>query len=428
MTDMTDVPDTVDDDPGLDRDALAAFAVPSPAAELGDRFAVALAAQRARRRRRVLAIAGGGVAFAAAAAIVATLGFSAPRAGAEGTLAPSARTTARLGVRGVAVVEAGGRLDWKVAGSGDAAIEQDAGDVFYRVEHGGPFVVSTPAGDVRVTGTCFRVEVEPDAIAVVTVYEGAVEVRNAHGALAVAAGERAITAAQAAPRVAPPPTLAAAPADAGELAIRDRQQRERIAALEAQLARTTVDRTNPIAMGDVGDAPRPIEMSAGELTALAAQCRFPFDVPPIAGSTMMDEILDRGEDIAKLTDVERAAVRRTIDALQPAYQTELAALYRELTGVDADLDPATLVIEIEQKSPQAELAAAYQQLAAERAGQRPVRPVTATTSVIERYLRTAVAAADNFERSLAASVGAERARAFRRTWGMIDFAPGCPTQ
>ncbi len=48
----------------------------------------------------------------------------------------------------------------------------------------------------------------------------------------------------------------------------------------------------------------------------------------------------------------------------------------------------------------------------------PARPATAPTSVIERYLPLAAAA----------DIGAEHARAFRRTWGMVDFAPGCPTQ
>ena len=33
--------------------------------------------------------------------------------------------------------------------------------MFYRVDPGGPFTVTTPAGEVHVTGTCFRVEVLP---------------------------------------------------------------------------------------------------------------------------------------------------------------------------------------------------------------------------------------------------------------------------
>lgn len=426
------------DDDRLDPDALVAFTVPAPAADLGDRFAIALAAQRARRRRQIVIGAAAGIAVAAAAAAIAIAvvrpGSTTP-APAHGAVAATERTTARLGTRGIAVVEAGARLDWNIAGT--AAIRQDAGNVFYRVEPGGAFTVTTPAGAIRDVGTCFRVEIEPGPLAVVTVYEGAVEVVNPQGTLALAAGDRAIAAAGIAPRLAPAPALASASAATatGELAIRDREQRERIAALEAELARRgtaagAAGSTGPVAMGDVDimDAPRPIDMTRDQLAELAADCRFPFDVPPIAGSTMMDQLFDAGVRAARLTDAEQAAVRRVIDELQPAYQTQLTALYRELTGIDAELDPSTLVLEIEQKSPERELLAAYQRLAAERAGTLSPRPVTASTTVIERYLRLAVAAADNFERRLAADIGADRARAFRRTWGMVDFAPGCPAQ
>jgi len=217
--------------------------------------------------------------------------------------------------------------------------------------------------------------------------------------------------------VAREPTASPSP----DVAARDREQRERIAALEAELARV---QTGPTAMSDPQPTKRPFEMSPAELGALAASCRFPFDVPPTAGSTMMDNILAAGIRATKLTDAEQTALRRLIDELQPAYQGKLTALYKELTGSDAELDPMTLVLEIQQKSPEHDLALAYQRLSSERTG-HPVA-AAATGSVVERYLRLVSNASHLFERRLADEIGADRARAFRRTWGMVDFRPGCP--
>ena len=93
----------------------------------------------------------------------------------------------KLGHRGVAVAEAGARIDWKISPDGAAAVEQTAGDVFYRVDGGKKFTVDTAAGRVEATGTCFRVEVRDmkipkagligvaaGAVLVISVYEGSV--------------------------------------------------------------------------------------------------------------------------------------------------------------------------------------------------------------------------------------------------------------
>ena len=405
----------------LDPAILDRYEVPAPAPDLADRFMARLAREPARRARRTLVIAGA-AALAAAATLIVVLAWPAA-APAAGTVAATERTTVRLATRGVAVAEPGARLAWQVAAHGAARVHQDGGEVFYRVDRGAAFVVTTPIGDVSVRGTCFRVELEPTLV-VVTVYEGAVEVTTSLGRIALTAGERAIATRDAPPRTAPTP-VAAAPAagDApSELTLRDRVQRERIAQLEAELART---RSGPTALSGVMPARRPFDMAPGELAELAAQCRFPFDVPPTAGSTLMDNIIADGMRTAGLSDAEQSAVRRVIDAYQPAYQQELQQLYRELTGEDGALDPTTLVMEIEQKSPEKEVAAAYRRLSAERAG-LPAPRADATPTVIERYLRFAIRSADAFERQLAAEVGASRARAFRRTWGMVDFAPACP--
>jgi len=390
----------------LDPKVLARYEVPAPSPDLTDRFVARLGErEKPRRLWPVLAAAG-----ALAAAIALFVLWPTGRAVATGALSPAERTSTQLGSRGVAVAEAGARLRWTI--DRDARVEQDAGDVFYRVEPGGAFVVATPAGDVTVTGTCFRVEV---ALTVtVTVYEGSVELANSHGRITLAAGEHGTA------------TTTTAPSGTAITAVDARlaEQNARIVALEAKLQQLSGSgsATGPIAVGDVQPTRRPFDMTQAELGKLAAECRLPFDVPPTAGSTLMEKILEDGMREAQLSEVERAAVKRLIRDLQPAYHNVLANYYADLTGAETDdLDPATFVIEIEQKSPADQLAAAYKKLSAERAGQQVARG----DSVIERYLRYALKVTDDFEQKLADEIGAARARAFRRTWGVVDFRPDC---
>ena len=119
------------------------------------------------------------------------------------------RVQVAIGSRASAVLEAGAHVTW----AGDE-VTQSAGDVFYRVDHGAPFRVHTPAGDVQVLGTCFRVRVAGSqeesavntrdlksgivgaslsALAFVAVYEGKVAVSHAGQSVTVAPGERAQT-------------------------------------------------------------------------------------------------------------------------------------------------------------------------------------------------------------------------------------------
>src|SRR5262249_13838709 len=167
-------------------------------AGFADRVLAARRAPAPRRPRWVLATLAAGLA----AALVAALWH---RGGIEkGTVAVLERTEIPLGRGAVAGAEPGAALAWGVD-DGAARIEQTRGDVFYRVERGGPFVVATPAGTVTVKGTCFRVEVTEMKQAVigaavgaaamaavlVTVYEGRVLLANEHGATEVRAGEKA---------------------------------------------------------------------------------------------------------------------------------------------------------------------------------------------------------------------------------------------
>jgi hypothetical protein len=144
----------------------------------------------------------GAGALAIAAGVALWLRSSGPPSVGEATAAE--RTQVAVGARASAVLEPGAHVKW----SGDD-VTQDHGDVFYRVEPGAKFNVHTPAGDVTVHGTCFRVKVREGAdmngrdvkagvagavttaLAFVAVYEGKVSVSRAGQSVALGPGESA---------------------------------------------------------------------------------------------------------------------------------------------------------------------------------------------------------------------------------------------
>ena len=126
----------------------------------------------------------------ASLAAVAALGIDPGRPPRAGAVVASERQTLTIGDRAIAVLEPGSDVSFSV--KGDAArVILPRGDVFFRVEPGAPFVVATPAGDVEVRGTCFRVEVGPTQAVIVTVYEGKVILANEHGRTEIVAGQSA---------------------------------------------------------------------------------------------------------------------------------------------------------------------------------------------------------------------------------------------
>src|SRR5258708_7036385 len=98
-----------------------------------------------KKRGRAFAIGITLVAMAAAAVIIPGR-LRTP----HGEITADARVQRELGPRVIGVLEPGAHVTWK----GNELV-QDSGDVFYRVEPGGPLVVHTPSGDVNVLGTCF---------------------------------------------------------------------------------------------------------------------------------------------------------------------------------------------------------------------------------------------------------------------------------
>ncbi|MBC8069576.1 MAG: FecR domain-containing protein, partial [Deltaproteobacteria bacterium] len=182
--------------------APAGFAERVTGVWIDERRGIATSRPRGRRAAAIAsAVIGLAVLLGIAFAWRATAGHA-----TTGSLSAYARASASIGERAEVVAESGAELRWDVARDGGARVEQSRGVAFYRVEHGAPFEVSTPHGSVRVTGTCFRVEVEEmgrsgyfkagaagavlAAAVVVTVYEGGVVLARDGHEVALAPGDR----------------------------------------------------------------------------------------------------------------------------------------------------------------------------------------------------------------------------------------------
>ena len=350
------------------RDALEHW----PAQEPPERFAthtlaaLDAGAHRPRRRARAWALAG---AAAVAACLVVWGASLRPR---HGHLAADARQQLSLGGRVALVAERGARLDWAWSmGGRSARVVQAEGEVFYRVDAGGPFTVETPYAAITVSGTCFKVEVAPmasnkgllaaaavGAVAgglVVTVYEGHLRVENGRGALEAAAGDRVHAGQAAAPALALEPTPAGlmatrsapsggAPQTPEAVAAREQAAQVQVAALQARVRSleqergVLASRLASAAMGPLGGEPndgRPPsekyrDFTQAELRALASKCELRTDLPPLHAEpwTMSPEL---GAQL-HLSDTEQATATAAVNRLREDAVAKVRALYVEATG------------------------------------------------------------------------------------------------
>jgi hypothetical protein len=448
---------------------LASWATSDPPAGFVDRVVAATrqrAAPTAARRHRRSIAAVTLAAVAAAAALVLLRGSGGPGDGtrgiAEGARVVADRETIALGARGVAVAEAGSELTWTVSAARAAEVHQARGDVFYRVEKGGPFLVETPFGQVIVRGTCFRVEVLDMNVArqtwiggamgaalaatiLITVYEGRIRVVNARGHADARAGERIALGAGAAPErlptgpsgasgsvaaVEPPPSDTAT---LDELRRRDQSHRGEIALLRARVQ--ALESPGAAAEAGVGSAHKQgnkkvFDLSQDELVAMAKECELRFDIPGYgAEPRLMD---DKLAATANLSAADRAIYDQTVRKENEQYMASLRALYQELAGDAGDnLDAVALYMEILHKSPTADYEAARKQLAEERAGMvaRPADTTGHGRSVVERMLRLQSSAGNTLEQLLAAQLGPDKAHQIREAgWagGDDSILYGCP--
>ncbi|HMG23406.1 MAG TPA: hypothetical protein VK607_18860 [Kofleriaceae bacterium] len=460
--DPADAGDAGDPLPANASDVLAGWATSEVPIGFVDRVVVATHGGRAalpprRARRSIVAAAAATVALLAVATATDVI---APRyivneLPSDGARVVQARESIALGTRGVAVAEAGAELTWSVSAAGAAEVHQTRGDVFYRVEPGGPFAVATPYGRIEVRGTCFRVEVLNMSVArqswiggavgaalaatiVIAVYEGRVRVVNARGHADAGPGERIALGAGAAPSrlppgpsallaaVEPPPPASASPAD---LLQRDQSHRGEIALLRARLRALETTAAAVAAAPDARAAApgrrdgsfKIVDLSQEELAEMATRCEIRFDIPGygLEPRTMTDKLAQAEQ----LSSSDRAVYDRAVRKESERYMTALRALHRELTGGDGGdaLDAHALMIEIIQKSPHSDAIEARRRLSGERAGLAAPPADTQGQTVVERLFRLQSAAGDTLERVLATELGPEKAHQIREAgWAGSD--------
>jgi ferric-dicitrate binding protein FerR (iron transport regulator) len=472
-----------------EREALAAWHPPAPPDGFADRVLAAREAAPTAPEPEPVPVAAGLAGLAApmrdpgrrrraapwlivAAAAVGAVAVGQLRSPANGTalgdptgrVTPAERHTVRLGGRGVAVVEAGADLAWVIE-DGAARVTQRAGDVFYRVERGGLFEVDTPRGTVRVTGTCFRVELTDmktpwqgvagaaiGAALVVTVYEGSVLFAGRGGEERPVSAGQVLTAGDGGSLVADrraggePPTagqggpgeaaIAAPGADVtrDDLLRRDAVQRAEIASLRTRVRELGPSGGIRVRRGQAGEpdeSGRPwFDPSSEDLVRFAQECRLRVDMPPLLRPETYSWGPRMGEE-AGLSGEELAAVNAALAALQRDYIAQLRALYIEITGDAAhadDLSGQAMASEIGDKSPEGEEARVGQRIAQERAGLVPPPATGAAMSPVERYVRRRAGLSAETERVIGGVVGAERAKAIheqRGDWGMRQESVGC---
>lgn len=403
-----------------------------------------------RRRSRTLLVGfGAAVGAAAIALLVATRGAGSQAS--NGTLAVDARTTAQLGERATVVAEPTADLNWHISASGDADVTQTTGDVFYRVERGGAFVVHTPAGDVTVTGTCFRIEVPVTktqqllasgalgaALAtavVVTVYEGRVVAETRGNKAEIVAGSRAqitrdgvVVASSDAPSATGSASLTARAKDDELIHLRTK-----VAALETELAehKGSAAPTGRVRKGHHEDEPDDGHLwhdpSPERLQEFAKQCRIRYDDPSIDhwGPQSQADVNERG-----VAPSELGAYNDAMSDLAKQWKELVKALYIEATNDTAGAETLSIEAmknEIMEKAAPEEMQQILQKISRERAGLQPAPASMAGLSPLERLVRGMSALGDQAEAGLAKRVGASRAHEIRgEQWNGSHEHSGCP--
>ncbi len=378
----------------------------------------------ARARRRVT---GGRLAWLAAGVCAGALGAAGlvqlwPAAGtppdpatSSGHLIADIRQTLPIGDRGLAVVERGAELGWFVV-AGNPRVDQPRGSVFYRIDRGGPFAVATPVGDVRVTGTCFRVSVEPDlddrpsVVVLVEVLEGSVLLAGERGQVTLNAGERGRMS-----RYAPPRRLD--PAD-GPAARRRPEVETRVRQLEQALAET-----RKAAAEDDPPRDKYYDLTPDDLRALARRCEMRYYLPRHVTSLDAPTL----DDAPGLTAEQRSAVLRLMEEQRSHYIATLQALYAEVTGdraIAGRLAPKSLQEDLFAKLDPQELKEARRRILEEWAQGGPL-PARGPRGPAERFMRLVSGAGDGFFQKVVDLVGPERARQIRdrTTSDILSFSP-----
>lgn len=431
-----------------ERELLARWSTPPPSPVVVDQVMARLPGRSWR---------GAAAIGAAAAAIVAFQLLHLPERGAHRS---AERATLALGDRATVVVEAGGELVWAIDLWGAAVIEQPRGDVFYRVERGGPLVVHTPAGTVQVTGTSFRVEVENKmgtktaaalgagvgvvaaSLVWVTVYEGSVQASTEAGALLVEAGGRAeLQSGQPPTRRDKGPTTPSrepgvlegraalepgtTPEESREFLVAERARlKAEVVALKEQLRTTQTPKE-----GGAESERATLDLDPETLAKMADKCELRWDTIPVGpeAPTLSQDWANEAE----LTEEEQEIVDRLFKEHHGQLVSRVQQAYREVTGDDTGgLSTYAMLMELDDKVPEVELKQVFQRLSAERAGRIPAPAELGSRPPVERVYRALTQSGDQLEQAIAKELGPEAAKRLRRVrdgWSSRSRSSyGCP--
>ncbi len=384
--------------------------------------------QRTARWPLLVALGAGGALAAALVLLVVTRGGgSGAIVRTDGQLRADERQTVRLDDRVLAVAEKGSEIAWSARADG-LRVDQPRGEVFYRVDKGDQFLVVTPAGEVEVTGTCFRVAVdEPGSGRLsprmrVEVSEGSVRARSGPSEIVLRAGEEARLSPDQVPlrtdRSDSTGPVVEGPHAASAAELRAWERASRIRALEAEARLRRLERT-------VALQPRPAEaagasaglpprrkvyaFTAEERAALARRCEFRWGLPRHLTHWATPSV----DKKLVIDAVESAAVARVMEEQRTEFMEQLRALYLEVVGdrqAVATLSAMALHHEITNKSRSGDGHEARQNLLLEWAGRRPPPADPDRSPPLERFWRLQTGAGDELVRRLQPILGPERAR------------------
>ncbi|MBL4686333.1 MAG: FecR domain-containing protein [Nannocystaceae bacterium] len=396
-----------------------------------------------RPSRTTVAWVGGLVAFAAGL----VLWLVVPSAASEvGRVDTRSRTTVSMASRGVAVAEAGTSLEWRVDSDGDASIEQRSGNVFFRVEPGGAFVVHTPAGTVTATGTSFEVKIEKSmlvsalgggvlaASVVVVVYEGEVVAANQHGTVEVTAGEQARLAVDGVPRLDDSPRPQAVASVQGKPTVAPAEHARvdrRIRELQAQLREARADNRNEADDDDdsywLDLRAELFEPTQAGLLDAAKECRVGWASPEPNAHGDPRAVDDRTADEIGLEPKERAVINKIQGELNVDIIRKVRALYVESTQDDegvATLSFSAMVSEIKDKTPLGQVTQIRREVAEARAGL--LNPSPEDLPPYARLLGARMDHAAEYHQRVMKELGADRAREVRQQLQLsFHTASGC---
>lgn len=437
-----------------EREALDVWTVPDLPGDLAERVLGAEPEKAARPSRRWAALAAG------AAAVFAVVWLT--DRSATGSAAPSSRTTLAIGDRATAVAEPGSALAWRVGRRGEAVVEQNRGNVFYRVERGGSFEVRVEDKRVRVLGTSFRVEViEMDSkkaavlgaaagalvatTVVVTVYEGKVVTAAPGGEVTLEAGEGARMGATGAPRRFRPEMSAAKRDESAEEVVArvaddapvvpedETPQALHRALTKANLENHHLREELAKAKQELAEAPEDrkfFEPSERQLQTMADDCLVSWDV--VSTGPKPPTVPDDDVEKLNLAQGEREIVDRLLKASHDELKETIRQTYTAVTGDTntGSLATEAMFAEITDKTPTESMRALFLRLSHERAGRMPPPAEGAPMEPIEQMFRVLTSSGDRLEQAIAAELGPEQASAIRGAhngWNSKSKSSyGCP--